>query len=81
MKSKGIARVQSLARSFYSKYLEETDPPKFCPQGFWRCNFGQISDTRYAKYPRDRACIPLEWICDGDKDCEENSDEERCGNV
>lgn len=26
-------------------------------------------------------CIPIRWLCDHDKDCDDNSDEQGCGKV
>lgn len=28
--------------------------------------------------PRSGHCIPTSWVCDGDNDCHDNQDEERC---
>lgn len=36
------------------------------------CIFGQITCN-------DGQCIPEEWACDGEKDCQDGKDEKYCG--
>ena len=48
---------------------------KFCQSGYFRCNFGLVLDSRYAKNDFKRAHIYSYKRCDGKWDCADGSDE------
>ena len=58
-----------------SDYLSVNYKAYFCKPGYFRCNFGVISDTRDVKNDFERTHIPNYKRCDGEWDCADGSDE------